>query len=496
MESKHLRRRARGSMNSSVTSHLTGTVPRVPDRYQLKSQAGKGGMGAVYQALDSRTGSLVAIKVLQSRGAIEMARFEQEARVLSEVQHPGIVRYFDHGITPDGAPFIVMEWLEGETLEERMARGRMSPAGVARVAQFVLAALAAAHGRDIVHRDIKPGNIFLVEAMLGNVRVLDFGIARRRLDIKRLTRDGSTVGTPLYTSPEQARGRADVDGRADIFSLGCVLFEALTGEPPFTGDTPLEVMTKICAGRAPDIATRRAGLPAALASLVNAMLAHEPARRPQSAATLAGEFARLTNGSGSAEDECGAVETKPHARVGCFPAREERMSSAMLVARGTRSRHEEEILLAELRRLSDRFTCVMDRLIDHTVLVTAGAAPTAEEQVIRLASMALALREVEPSAKIAIATGRMTLLGNLPVGPLMDRFPALMDGQAIGTIRVDPATRRLLPAAFRVGGAVGPLLLVGGAGAPNPTESNDAVPEVLAAPTARPSSRRRTVSDG
>ena len=371
----------------------------------------------------------------------------------------------------------------------------MSAGGVARVARPVLAALSAAHGRDIVHRDIKPGNIFLVGAKLGDVRVLDFGIARRRLDIKRLTRAGSTVGTPLYTSPEQARGRADVDGRADIFSLGCVLFEALTGEPPFAGDSPLEVMTKICAGRAPDIAAKRAGLPAPLSALVNAMLASEPARRPQSAAALAAEFAALGGRPDFAESEPSALGASPHGSRGRANEKQERVSSAMLVARGKHDKEEDELFAAEVRCLSERFGCAMDRLVDHTVLVTAAAAPTAEEQVIRLASAALALREAEPTAMIAMATGRTTLLGNLPVGPLMERFPALMKGQAGGTIRIDPNTRRFLPAVFQVTGAAGPLLLVGRV---KPQVPGQAIETTASAPppsAARPSSRRRIVGD-
>ena len=127
-ESKHSSNRPGGSMISPVTLRPTGDGARVPDRYQLGNQAGKGGMGAVYQALDHQTGALVAVKVLHSRGAIEMARFDQEARVLAELSHPGIVRYFDHGLTPDGAPYIAMEWLDGETLEGRLARGRLGPA--------------------------------------------------------------------------------------------------------------------------------------------------------------------------------------------------------------------------------------------------------------------------------------------------------------------------------------------------------------------------------
>jgi hypothetical protein len=484
------------SMESSVTPRLSGGASRLPERYQLKAQAGKGGMGVVYQAVDRATGAQVAVKVLNSRGAIEMARFEQEARVLAELSHPGIVRYSDHGTTPEGAPYIAMEWLDGETLEDRLTRGRLGPIEAARVAHQVLLALSAAHSRDIVHRDIKPGNIFLVGGRLNDARVLDFGIARRRLDIKRFTREGSTVGTPFYTSPEQARGRADVDGRADIFSLGCVLFEALAGEPPFTGDSSLEVMTKICAGQATELSAKRAGLPAALTSLVRAMLAAEAARRPQSAAALAGEFAKLAEGPGETGFPERAVVSGAYGRLQRAVAGEGLMASAMRIARGRRGKQEDESFLAEVRRLAERTGCMTDRLVDRTVLVASTAAPTAEEQATRLAAVALAVRELEPAAKIAIVSGRTTLLGELPVGPLMERLPLLMDGQAPGTIRLDDTTRRLMPPAFRVAGPPGALLLLGEEGKVIPAPADRSMDGDAPSPRPSPRTRRPSVGDG
>ena len=452
---------AAGPMITSVTMRPTGDGPHLPERYQWKSQAGKGGMGVVYQAIDRQSGALVAVKVLSSRGLVEMARFNQEAKVLAELSHPGIVRYFDHGVTPDGAPYIAMEWLEGETLEERIERGRLSPGETARIAQQVLAALSPAHGRDIIHRDIKPGNIFLVGGRLGEVRVLDFGIARRRLDIKRFTRDGATVGTPLYTSPEQARGRADVDGRADIFSLGCVLFEALAGSPPFDGDSPLEVMTKVCAGRPSDLARKRPGLPPALVGLVKSMLAADPGGRPQSAATLADKFGELAAAYPSAGAEDSPHNQPARLRGSGSGTTDPRMTSVLLASRAWRGKHEDKEFFAEVRRLSERLGCVTDRLVNRSVLVTALAAPSLEEQSRRLAHLALAMRELEPAVKIAVASGRAQLLGQMPVGPLMERIPLLMIGQVAGTIRIDETTRRFLLADFDVSSVPGPLLLVG-----------------------------------
>jgi serine/threonine protein kinase len=486
-----------------VTSSTPGSATRFSERYEIKSQAGMGGMGTVYQAIDRDSGSLVALKILHSRNTIEQARFDQEARVLAELSHPGIVRYFDHGVTPNGSPYIAMEWLEGETLEDRLGRGNLGPAAAAHVARLVLEALSAAHSCNVVHRDIKPGNIFLVGWKLSEIRVLDFGIARRVFDAKRLTRKGSTVGTPLYTSPEQARGRADVDGRADIFSLGCVMFELLTGEPPFTGETPLEVMTKVCAGRVPELASRRAGIPEAVSSLVHAMLAPDPANRPQSAAALAVEFAEVVKVLGGITVESAAASPPAHAKCASISESEGHLASAILVSLGKRQtasnpdlpvddrrrgpkaatvpatsadrvgKDAETSRLMEIRRLLELYACEMDRLINRTLLLTAPTVSTAHEQAIQLASAALALRALEPDAKIVLATARASFLGRLPVGRLMDSLPTMMDGQDAGTIRLDETTRRLLPARFHSGGTSGNLLLLDESGASAGTRSHE-----------------------
>jgi hypothetical protein len=296
------------------------------------------------------------------------------------------------------------------------------------------------------------------------------------LDTKRLTRKGSTVGTPLYTSPEQARGRADVDGRSDIFSLGCVLFEVLTGEPPFTGETPLEVMTKVCAGRVPEIASKRAGLPPALTSLVHTMLAPDPVQRPSSAAQLAQSFAELVQELGGMEAEFAATAPPVQTKRASLGENEEHLASALLISLGWSSpasserrhgpkhsstptptvsvapvrigRDSDDLRLAEIRRVLELYACEVDRLIDRTLLVTAPMVSTAHEQVIQLASAAMALRKLEPDAKIAFATGRASFIGRLPVGSLMERLPTLLEGQDHGAIRIDETTYRLLANRF------------------------------------------------
>ena len=307
---------------------------RLGERFELKAQAGAGGMGTVYQAIDRRTGGKVAVKILNVKNIADAGRFDQEANLLQELAHPGIVRYVDHGLTGHGDPYIAMEWLEGETLDQRLARGKLAAAGVANLAARVLEALAAAHEHGIVHRDIKPSNVFLEGWRLFNPRIIDFGVARRLEDRQRYTRRGVTVGTPSYTSPEQARAEADIDGRADIFSLGCVLYECLTGRPPFYGSDVKQVLTQIVSTPVPRLETRVDDIDLELVRLIDKMLIQDRKQRAGSARELAARMrdmaARL--GTGAAEDEgrdlAGERGQPPHG----LGYGEARMYAALLVS--------------------------------------------------------------------------------------------------------------------------------------------------------------------
>jgi hypothetical protein len=226
------------------------------------------------------------------------------------------------------------------------------------------------------------------------------------------------------------------------------------------------------------------------------MLASDAARRPQSAATLAGEFAKLAEGPGETGFPERAVASGARGRLQRAVAGEGLMASAMRIARGRHGKQEEESFLAEVRRLAERMGCTTDRLVDRTVLVTSTAAPTAQEQATRLAAIALAVRELDSTAKVTIVSGRTTLLGELPVGPLMERLPPLMDGQAPGTIRLDDTTRRLMPPAFRVAGPPGALLLLGEEGRVVPPPADRSMDSDAPAPRPSPRPRRPSVGDG
>ena len=247
------------------------------DRYEIRSTLGRGGMATVYEGHDRVLDRPVAIKVLSDRYAGDekfVTRFQREARAAAGLSHPSIVSVFDTGDT-DGEHYIVMELVRGETLADLLAReGSLTPERAARVAGSVAQALQAAHDRGFVHRDVKPGNVMLSPG--GEVKVMDFGIARAATD-DTLTQTGTVLGTASYLSPEQSRGD-QVDHRSDIYSLGCVLYELLTGRPPFSG-SPVSVAYKHV-NEEPEPPSRvNPSVPAELESVVMRALRKDPGQR-------------------------------------------------------------------------------------------------------------------------------------------------------------------------------------------------------------------------
>lgn len=263
-------------------------------RYRIEALLGEGGMGEVYLARHERTGRQLAVKLLSWEAAREpenLLRFEREARTLGALGHPNIVGIHDFDEAPDGRPYLVMDYLEGEELADRLDRvGRLDWATARGIFEQVCAALHAAHSAGVLHRDLKPGNIYLARNVAGPDRVLllDFGLAKSITDEEaRVTRTGMIVGTPLYMPPEQARG-ADLDVRSDVYSLGAVLFEMLAGRPPFTGSTWTAVLTAVLVDPPPMLSqiVSVGGL-AHLDSVIAGALAKDPEFRPPDVATLA-----------------------------------------------------------------------------------------------------------------------------------------------------------------------------------------------------------------
>ncbi len=225
-------------------------------RYRLTRKVGEGGMGAVYEAVQEALGRTVAVKILRDKylDRPEVAqRLVKEAQLASSIEHEHIVRILDSGATGDGRPFVVMEHLRGESLAERIVReGALPESLVIELALQTAGALGAAHARSIIHRDVKPENVFLVarDGDVPQVKIVDFGISKSLIGPQndsnlRLTATGMVLGTPLYMSPEQARGDDELDHRIDVYALGVILYEALTGEVPFRASNYLGIISQV-----------------------------------------------------------------------------------------------------------------------------------------------------------------------------------------------------------------------------------------------------------
>jgi serine/threonine protein kinase len=264
---------------------------RLDDRFSPLHPAAanaQGAFGRVYRAVDTETSKHVAVKVLE-RARTNFARFEREAEVLATVRHPNVVGYVDHGLTPDGAPYLAMEWLDGVDLAAHLRRGPLPEAEALAVVSLAAEGLGAAHALQIVHRDVKPSNLFLVGGRTDDVRVIDFGVARAPRS--RLTSEGAILGTPAYMAPEQAQG-AEPTPRVDVFALGCVLFECLAGESPYDAPDAMVWMRRLLQAPAPSLRERCAAASEGVDQLVAAMLSREPEGRPADGGEVARWIAR------------------------------------------------------------------------------------------------------------------------------------------------------------------------------------------------------------
>ncbi|HWO26549.1 MAG TPA: protein kinase [Kofleriaceae bacterium] len=438
--------------------HLLG------ERFEIDQRVASGGMGQVFRARDMWSGGLVAVKMLHGEPDTNLTRFAHERRALAELSHPGIVRYIAHGLTASGEPYLAMEWLDGEDLAARLAGGKLSIEDSLALAARVAEALAAAHARDIVHRDLKPGNIFLEGGRVARVKVLDFGIARLE-DATRVTLSGSILGTLGYMAPEQARAVHELDARADVFSLGCVLFECLTGTPAFEAEHPMALLMKLLFAEPPRLADVLPAAPPALDALLARMLAKEPADRPAHGGAVAEAIAALGSHLGAG----GAVAAAPPATG--LTLDEQRMLSVLVVGvedepwghgepaepapPEARAAQREQAL----RESAASWGGQLERLRDGSVAVALGGAGPVTDHAAQAARCALWLRTRIPGRRIALATGRADRTGRMPAAETIDRAARMLlagSGAAEAappagdSIAIDEITAGLLDARFDV----------------------------------------------
>ena len=420
------------------------------DRYEIEARVGAGGMGAVYRAKDRVDGGRVAVKV--TVGSAGMSRAQREAEALQTLVHPQIVRYVDHGRTPEGELYLVMEWLEGEDLAARLLRAPLTLRECVDVTRRAAEALGFAHSRGLIHRDVKPGNVFLVDGDPSRVKVLDFGLARTGAS-SELTKAGILVGTPAYMAPEQARGDAVFDARVDVFALGSMLFKCITGRSPFQASDVVAVLAKVLIEEAPRLRDVKPDVPRDLDALVARMLSKEAALRPDDGGAVAEALGTIALGDDM------QLEHAPPPSVASAPMlteAEQRIVSVIVTSRPLRD--DDATLETEvsavlpapdgLESIARGFGARYERLLDGTVVVTMLGERNVIDQAERAARCAMAIHVALPAAPVGLATGRGELSGSSVVGEAIDRAVRLMNKATRAGVIVDEITADLLGMRF------------------------------------------------
>lgn len=417
----------------------------IADRFELGERIGSGAMGLVFRALDRASGAQVALKLLHSFGSDDDARFQRECELLASIDAPLVVRYVAHGATSEGRPFLAMDWVEGRTLSKVVRERPLDVPSTVEVVAHLATAVATLHQRGIVHRDLKPANVILAHDDLSRPTLVDFGIAFSNKVPDGLTAPGIMIGSPGYMAPEQARGEADIDVRADVFALGCLVFKCLTGNTPFFGDV-VTVLLKLAMEECPRLSERATNVPPALDELVGRMLARSRADRPRDAAEVAQAFAELR-----ARD----FEARPSQNPPVLTTTEMRVSS-IVVGRlrpgsspGVDPRELVPQLSVELAATGAR----MNVLADGTIAVTLDEPyASASDLAMRGVRAALALRATFPEVQVVVATGRAADAGRTLVGQVIERASGMLSEVATrghrGMIVLDATTTHLVESHF------------------------------------------------
>jgi predicted ATPase len=434
----------------------------IAGRFELEREAGAGGMGTVYRARDLTDGAAVAVKILTGREIRETARFELEASILAGLTHAAIVRHIAHGVTDKGERYIVMEWLDGEDLGTRLGRRPLTVVESVALARRAAEALAHAHGLGVVHRDVKPENLFLPGRAISRLKVLDFGIARLTRGGRKLTLTGSLIGTPGYMAPEVVRGERDVTARADVFSLGCVLFQCLTGRVVFEAEEATALLAKILLQDAPRVKELAPHLPDALDDIIARMLAKDPARRLADARQVLDELGALGDleaGSGGS----GARHPRP-----ALTASEQRISCVVIAgpspaepsSDGDAPRLSRETTQpgggrqAEMEGLGDELARAhggrLQPLPDGSLVLTMPDVGKATDQAARAARCALALQAALPEVPLVLSMGPARVSAWAVVGEVIDSGMRLLRGTPPGCIRLDDMAAGFLGARFEI----------------------------------------------
>ncbi|AUX27367.1 protein kinase [Sorangium cellulosum] len=459
----------------------SGTV--LASRFVVERQVAAGGMGTVYRALDRLDDRRVALKVLHSREAFDVERFERESQILAELSHPGIVRYVAHGSTGTGEHYLAMEWLEGEDLSTCLARRQLTAAESLAVLRRTADALAFAHARGIIHRDVKPSNIFLVAGDVGQLKLVDFGIARPDRESRRLTYTGGILGTPGYIAPEQIESGSTHDARADVFSLACVFYECIAGRPAFEGAHVMAALAKLLFQQTPKLREIRADLPEPLEQLISRMMAKHPDDRPRDCGDVGAQLAQIADVLDAWATPRPVTLASPRdatmrsARGPGFLTRsEQRLVSLVLAgepedvetsvaaAGGVPSASDVSSVLQELtgegpasavprsevRAAVEPYGAHITEISRGSLVAILAGAGSAVDRAERAVRCALALRARFPGIPLAVATGRGVSSAKLIEGDVIDRGVRALRATQAGIVRLDDVTASIVGGRLKV----------------------------------------------
>ena len=446
----------------------------IESRFALEARVGRGASGDVHRATDRETGRAVAVKRLHPihEDVLALGRFAREARLLAQIDDPHVVRYVAHGVDGQGRPCLVVEWLEGEDLAHRQRRARLTAAQSIEVVRQAALGLHALHRAGIVHRDVKPANMYLVAGGAGGegddgaplrVKLIDLGIARAAGE-STLTTLGTALGTPFYMSPEQARGEERVTPRADQFSLGVVLFELLAGRRPFTGDDFFAVLAKIVLQDPPRLRDVLPGVPPEIDALVLRAMSKAPERRFGSALEIADALLALPEWSADGAVAPGAPAdrsldaTVSRVTTAMSATFEQRVITAVFAGFAPAP---DDADLRVFAAIAEEHGAVCHPTLGRRMIGVFGGARTTGEEVVRAARAALAAAERVPTIQLAIATGRALSGVTGLSGDLIERAARDVERDEPYAVRIDDASARLLEEHFVIEGAERQRVLVG-----------------------------------
>lgn len=411
-------------------------------------------MGAVYRATDTTTGEPVALKLLLP-GSADILRFEREAQFLEELEHPAIVRYVAHGQCDTGEPFVATELLEGPSLLEYLAQsGPLSVEAAVTMTRRIADALGYLHERGVLHRDLKPANLILVSSDPAQVKLVDFGVARRTVPSTTIvTETGKLLGTVGYMAPEQARGEIALDGRLDLFALGCVLFEALAGAAPFMAKNAVALLAKLLLDEAPPLRSFRSDIPDDLHWLIASLLAKAAEDRPATARSVVQSL-----------DALGPLSSRrpegPNEYV--LPVRTDELRMTTVAMLGSppvdpaSSRRRDDMIgyeepSPELLEIVREHEVELTPLADGTAVLGFPTYTNPADRAERAAACVLALRRAFPTRPLALATGRSLSGEQSGIGPALEQAGALLKlARESGAVALDELTAGLIRARFDV----------------------------------------------